>query len=321
MQNSTVSSISQIFAESGLGSENHALFSLVPAMQEHVDIRNGEGLLVTLFKEIAGCRGSLSTWSEAHELLLRAYKNFLPLDGTPSNSPKTKRARAEHIRQIAIAEGELLRRAISPTNSIKVRTWGFARIEAEYSPHYNPHDRHGLFKHLRAFPCWEGTRQRYRQVARILAPHDENLRGDEFISFRSDSSEYASNPPPRHPLATKVKDPQCRTASQNASRSAAHRASELALAVKSHDRTGTLVLLNDPDIPVSFLDASILPRAAARGWTEVVLSLLDAGIDPCGMDEDRKSAIEHYTDANNGSMAFELLSVLQDVSERRRFEG
>ncbi|KAK4446943.1 hypothetical protein QBC34DRAFT_468663 [Podospora aff. communis PSN243] len=322
LQNSTISSICQVFSECGLGSESHALFSLVPALQEHIDISNGEGILVTLFKDVANCKGSLSTWSDAHELLSRAYRNFLPPASAPepSLSPRSKRARVEYIRQIAIAEGELLRRALFPTNSVKVRAWGFSRIEAQYSPHYNPHDRHGLFQYLRAFLCWEETRQRYRQVAQILAPRDKDLRGFDSVAFRSGSSEYASSALPRRSLATKVKEPSYRTSREVESRNAAHRAAELDLAVKSNDRVGTLVLLNDPDIPVSFLDVSILPRAAEKGWTEVVLSLLDAGADPCGMDEDRKSTIGHYTDAKNGAMASELLSVVQGVSERRRFE-
>jgi hypothetical protein len=299
-----ISSISQIFSEAGLGAEHYALFSLVPALQQHIDISGGEGLLVTLFKEVSSCKGPTATWSETQSLLHQVYKNFIR-DST----------NADFIRQIAVAEGELLRRAMLPSHSLKVRVWAVNQLLRDPSRYR---------KKLRGFQCWRETKQRYSDVAQAMRERDKELflsseRSGPAAAHHSNcgTSDTGSK---RSRLATfkNLKTPAAEETKQTTS--LAERAAEISAAVQAGDRTKTLILLTGADVPVSHLDPSLLGWAASHGWSEVVLSLLDVGTYPIGTDEDGFSAVDYYTKTNNTAMKLELMAVVQDFAERKAFE-
>jgi ankyrin repeat protein len=267
------------FTENGLGSHSEALATIIPALRTHLRPPEGDAIIPSLLSAAADCRPS-GNWEAAEMLMQWACACYTPKNWKASDPNDSVLDNNDYnsFSCAITALGELYRWSLRvQTRSLaSAMSFGNAGIQAMLESFRAPVNGATLkCKHVL---------DRYRNIATIVA--------------RANNIDIALPPPVLEHSESSDFDPTMLSGGSDT----------LLEWIREGKRTETLCLL-------CFISAEqirsrrlpFLASAAQKGWSEVVMALLDYRLSVDYPDDDGRSALSHFAEAGNTAMVKALL--------------
>jgi ankyrin repeat protein len=279
LNNAKLTAAAAAFTENGLGSHSEALATIIPALRTYLRPPDGDAIIPSLLSAAADCRPS-GNWEAAEMLMWWACACYTPNKWKSSDPSEGVRDNNDYhsFSCAIIALGELYRRSLRvQTRSMASATsFGNAGIQAMLESFRAPvNDATLEYNHVL---------DRYRNIAAIVA--------------RANNIDVALQPPVLERSESSDFDPAMLSGGLDT----------LLERIREGKRTETLCLLCFISAEqIRSCNLPFLASAAQKGWSEVVMDLLDYRLSVDYPDDDGRSALSYFAETGNTAMVKALL--------------